>query len=40
MVILEKPGKEEFKCQKVSEFDSFASLQGKMLILKPENDQI
>ena len=39
IVFLGKPGKQESKCQKVFESDSFASLRWKIFVLKPENDQ-
>ena len=40
MFVLGNPGKQEFKCQKFFESKSFASLRWKMVVLKPENDQI
>ena len=40
MVILGKHCKQEFKCHDVFESDSFASLQWKMFVLKPEHDEM
>ena len=40
MVFLRKASKQEFKCQKVFESDSFASLRWEMFVLKSENDKI
>ena len=40
MVVLGKPGKQECKCQKVLESDSFARMLWEMFVFKPESGHI